>query len=80
MIHMFVVQEDNFPVCYIDWAEWRDVRIEAEDEFSLAGAPMMCFCAVCWGAGRILEYAANGEGLVPTTCTHCGGVGSVPTR
>lgn len=35
------------------------------------------FCALCWGAGRILGPAANGEGLIPVACAHCGGTGTV---
>lgn len=35
------------------------------------------FCALCWGAGAIHRPAANGEGLVPVACDHCGGTGRV---
>jgi len=36
-----------------------------------------CFCATCWGAGRILVQARNGEGPVPVTCRTCDGGGVV---
>lgn len=33
------------------------------------------FCATCWGAGRILVQARNGEGPVPVPCRTCAGTG-----
>jgi hypothetical protein len=33
-------------------------------------------CATCWGQGRLLEPARNGEGLVPVACEACLGTGS----
>lgn len=33
-------------------------------------------CSTCWGQGRYLEPAANGEGLVPVACETCLGTGS----
>jgi hypothetical protein len=34
-----------------------------------------CFCATCWGQGRIWSPARNGEGLIPVTCRACDGQG-----
>lgn len=34
------------------------------------------FCAMCWGAGRILVAARNGEGRIPVTCGTCAGTGT----
>jgi hypothetical protein len=33
-------------------------------------------CGTCWGQGRYLEPARNGEGLVPVGCPACLGTGS----
>jgi hypothetical protein len=62
------------PVRYSDWREWRDVRLDDLPPAPLAPATG-CFCAACWGQGRMLEEARNGEGLVPVACADCGGSG-----
>jgi hypothetical protein len=62
------------PVLYQDWAEWRDVR---RDDVETAPAPPRTTapCCLCWGAGRYLDPAKNGEGLVSRTCPRCDGLG-----
>ena len=65
-----VVIENSIHVVYDDWTEWRDERARPESPAPVTGS----FCALCWGAGAILEPAANGEGLVPVTCDGCGGM------
>lgn len=76
---VFVVQEDSVPVRYIDWAEWREIRT-ADDVMQAATCATVggCFCASCWGAGRILEESPNGEGLIPVMCAWCAGRGTMP--
>lgn len=32
-------------------------------------------CSTCWGQRQIFESARNGEGLIPTTCPECNGIG-----
>jgi len=63
----------GWPVAYRDRAEWRRSREPAPPP----PAPAQ-FCAMCWGQGRVLRAAANGEGHVPVACATCGGSGSVP--
>lgn len=64
------------PVRYDSWAEWR--RYQAEEPQSVLLVPAhTVFCALCWGNGRVLEPARNGEGLVPVACAHCAGFGLV---
>lgn len=75
---MLIVHEDNFPVCYLDWAQWREIRIGEEDDLAEPHPEATCFCGFCWGAGRIYEHAANGEGLIPARCERCDGRGQVP--
>jgi hypothetical protein len=66
------------PVLYTDWAEWKALRREGCEEVP-ASATTIVFCPTCWGNGRYLEPAANGEGLVPQTCPACDGSGIVVT-
>jgi len=66
-----VVIENSIPVLYDDWTEWRDERARTETPAPVGGT----FCALCWGAGAILEAAANGEGLITIACDRCGGMG-----
>ena len=69
--------EPRIAVAYDSWAQWR-----AEQCFLPEAPPApfgSCFCAICWGAGRLLEPAMNGEGLVPQPCPTCCGTGSVPS-
>ena len=63
-------------VRYDDWAHWRVVRAVAVAPPRLL-AEGSCFCADCWGQGRILTPAANGEGLIPLPCSTCAGLGMV---
>ena len=67
------------PVFYESWEDWRSERQSQE---ALPPAPLVpagvVFCAMCWGAGRVLAPARNGEGLVPSDCGHCDGLGVVP--
>lgn len=63
------------PVTYEDWASWRRDRPGAGELPPLTSTE---FCGLCWGRGRILSPAANGEGLVPGPCASCGGAGRVP--
>ena len=69
--------ETRVSVGYASWADWRS------QQGILPAAPPAplgtCFCAICWGAGRVLEPAMNGEGLVPQPCPTCCGTGSVPS-
>jgi len=65
-----VVIENSIPVVYDDWTAWRDERARTETSSPITGT----FCGLCWGNGRILEPAANGEGLIPVTCEACGGM------
>jgi hypothetical protein len=64
------------PVVYRDWAEWRGFR--REDEPGVAPVATGTFCATCWGQGRLLSPARNGEGLVPVACPTCGGTRVAP--
>lgn len=64
-------------VGYPDWDAWRRERSGG----ALPQAPLVpansASCAMCWGNGRILEEAGNGEGLIPVVCEHCDGWGLV---
>ena len=62
------------PVTYQGWAEWRVLRREA----ALNATPLLEWvpCGLCQGSARYLESAANGEGLIPRTCTQCEGTGT----
>jgi hypothetical protein len=71
---MIVITEDEFSIRYTGWAEWRENRVEADRQVLVAAE---CFCGCCWGAGRYLDEAANGEGLIPVSCHACGGRGTV---
>jgi len=73
-----IVREGKLPlpVLYADWAEWKALRREEAEEACVQAATAV-FCPMCWGNGRYLEPAANGEGLVPRTCMSCGGRGTV---
>ena len=66
----------SLPVLYENWAEWRDEQPDtgpAPRCLVPGGRP----CPICWGQGRILAAAANGEGLVSFPCSTCAGAGSV---
>jgi hypothetical protein len=64
------------PVRYETWDEWRiDVARPAEPAPLIASGTASC--ARCWGQGRHMEQARNGEGLVPVPCPDCGGSGLV---
>ncbi|WP_217913897.1 hypothetical protein [Miltoncostaea marina] len=70
----------HLPVVYETWSEWREeqpVQPVAAPP-ARAAAPGGQPCATCWGQGRIMTAAANGEGLVPGGCWTCGGAGTVP--
>ena len=58
----------RWPITYRDWPDWRRRH---------AGALVQDFCASCWGQGRIMAPAANGEGLIPVRCATCAGAGGV---
>ncbi|MEW6583540.1 MAG: hypothetical protein AB1416_12360 [Actinomycetota bacterium] len=82
-----VVREGTppIPVLYGDWAEWRELRLQdavlgdpAPGAAGTQDAWIAVFCPTCWGQGRYLEPAQNGEGLVPRTCPACEGTGAVP--
>ena len=64
----------RIPVLYRNWSEWRGDQLRTG---ALPTLPLLprdsCFCAHCWGAGRIYEPARNGEGNVPRTCPACHG-------
>ncbi|HSJ72912.1 MAG TPA: hypothetical protein VK904_01235 [Miltoncostaeaceae bacterium] len=64
-------------VLYETWAAWRDER-RLEGLRPVPPAATHQFCAVCWGQGRIVGPAANGEGPIPIACLTCGGTGRVP--
>jgi hypothetical protein len=73
---MPVVHEDQMPVIYVDWAEWRAERLlELGNDF--AEQTTMSFCFTCAGNGRVYENATNGEGLFPRSCVSCLGRGMV---
>ena len=64
-------------VAYDSWADWRDGRrLEGIDE--IPPASTYEFCALCWGQGRIVSPAANGEGPIPVRCVTCRGTGRLP--
>jgi len=69
--------ESRVSVGYASWSDWRS------QQGLMPHAPPApfgsCFCAICWGAGRVLEPAMNGEGLIPQPCPTCRGTGSVPS-
>ena len=77
-----IVSEGSAPVLvrYTTWREWRSERTRQP----LPPAPLapagVCFCGMCWGAGRIHEPARNGEGLIPVRCAACAGAGVVGAR
>jgi hypothetical protein len=64
----------QLPILYSSWSEWRFEQLRTR---TLPPLPLLprnsCFCALCWGAGRYLEPAQNGEGNVPRTCPACQG-------
>jgi hypothetical protein len=64
------------PVRYESWEDWRRDVATRHAPVPLI-APETVSCAACWGQGRLLEPARNGEGLVPRTCPDCGGSGLV---
>ena len=74
-----LVGSPPIPVRYDSWDAWR-----AEVSHPLAPAPLVAAgtssCPACWGQGRILEPARNGEGLVPHPCERCDGGGLVLTE
>jgi hypothetical protein len=65
----------RLPVLYRSWSAWRRERPDAEP-----GAVPADFCAACWGQGRILRAARNGEGLVPEPCADCAATGRAAPR
>lgn len=76
-----VVEGPSISVRYESWSEWREFVREAAARRAEAVVPLVTeFCAICWGAGRVLSPAGNGEGLVPQPCARCGGAGSVIVR
>jgi DnaJ-class molecular chaperone len=77
-----VILEQALPVVYRSWSEWRaHCRTRRDTARGSAGAaPNVAateFCATCWGNGRILRHARNGEGLIPTACGACDATGRV---
>jgi DnaJ-class molecular chaperone len=42
--------------------------------FAPAPSVVWCPCPMCWGQGRIFEDR-NGEGIVPSSCDACLGLG-----
>jgi hypothetical protein len=67
--------DSRVSVAYESWTDWR-----ARKGIDSATAPLgSCFCAICWGAGRVFEAAMNGEGLIPVACATCCGTGAVPS-
>lgn len=66
----------RIPVQVRAWAEWRSARRWRAGPGSVRAAEGD-FCAICWGQGKLFMEAANGEGLIPVTCSHCGGGGRV---
>ena len=69
--------EPRSSVAYESWSDWR--ARQCTDPAALSAPIGSCFCAICWGAGRLLEPAMNGEGLIPVSCPTCCGTGSVPS-
>jgi hypothetical protein len=78
----FVVIDDRLPVVHPSWGSWRRSRRDragaARRRVPGSGSGRDEFCAMCWGAGRILRGAGNGEGVVAVDCSWCGGTGRVP--
>ena len=79
MATIVLVGSPPIPVRYNSWDAWR-----AEVSHPLPPAPLIAAgtssCPACWGQGRILEPARNGEGLVPHPCETCSGGGLVLTE
>lgn len=77
-----VVDEElrGWPVVYSDWDEWRRARQDADARPAPAAVTPGEFCARCWGQGRTLSPAGNGEGHVPVACPACSGSGRAPAR
>jgi hypothetical protein len=73
-----IVVERSLPVVYGSWSHWRRERqaTTLSNEAVVERSQATEFCAHCWGAGRILSPARNGEGLVPRQCSVCEGRGS----
>ncbi len=72
---MPIITQDELPVIYEDWAEWRIEKGTAQNAQGLI-EPDHVFCVICWGQRRIYEAAANGEGYVPRPCVDCAGRGT----
>ena len=69
--------EPRASVAYESWSAWRTRQCI---DPSAPSAPLgSCFCATCWGAGRYMEPARNGEGLIPVPCPSCCGTGAIPS-
>jgi hypothetical protein len=75
-----LVIEDTLLVVYATWREWRDTRVAAHRDRPPLVEPGTAPCGRCWGQGRFLEPAGNGEGLVRRPCLPCLGQGRVPIR
>ena len=71
-----VVEAPSILVRYESWEEWRALVREAAARRAEPIVPVRTEpCAHCWGAGRVLAPAANGEGLVSRPCSWCAGAG-----
>jgi hypothetical protein len=69
-----VTEPGSIPVAYPRWRDWRAERREIATAPPLPLAPAgTCFCATCWGQGRIWSAARNGEGLIAHRCPVCDG-------
>jgi hypothetical protein len=76
-----VTEPGSVPVAYTSWLDWRIDKRQSTDFDPLPLVPSAtCFCAMCWGQGRIWSPARNGEGLIPQLCTTCFGQRVVPIR
>jgi hypothetical protein len=76
-----LVIEDTLLVVYETWSEWRRAKLDdARQRRGPLVEPGTAPCGRCWGQGRILEPAANGEGLVPRPCLPCLGRGRTPVH
>lgn len=74
-----VVMEDQLPVVYDSWEDWRREKVRAAVRCAPLAEPDTHSCPACWGQRKIFTPAANGEGLIPMPCMTCLARGIVST-
>lgn len=72
-----VVIEDQLPVVYLSWEEWRREKVRVAARCGSIAEPGTHSCPSCWGQRKIFVAAPNGEGLIPVPCMTCLARGTV---